>query len=141
MSTHDILTWIQDSALAHAISKTDHLVGAGLQVVHVMGLVALLASLVLISGSRAAGAVSSCRQSAVTDSVVCEGECRRVPRRVVQRGDGRAHDRVHLSDQSSASTARVAANNDERGGRGIEPIKSEAWRGCEPNVTSGGGTG
>lgn len=48
MSTHDILTWIQDSALAHAISKTDHLVGAGLQVVHVMGLVALLASLVLI---------------------------------------------------------------------------------------------
>lgn len=49
MSTHDILTWIQDSALAHAISKTDHLVGAGLQVVHVMGLVALLASLVLIS--------------------------------------------------------------------------------------------
>lgn len=49
MSTHDVLTWIQESALAHAISKTDHLVGAGLQVVHVMGLVALLASLVLIS--------------------------------------------------------------------------------------------
>lgn len=49
MSTHDILTSIQDSALAHAISKTDHLVGAGLQIVHVMGLVALLASLVLIS--------------------------------------------------------------------------------------------
>jgi hypothetical protein len=49
MSTHDILTWIQNSPLAHAISKTDHLVGAGLQVVHVMGLVALLASLVLIS--------------------------------------------------------------------------------------------
>jgi hypothetical protein len=49
MSTHDILIWIQDSALAHAISKTDHLVGAGLQIVHVMGLVALLASLVLIS--------------------------------------------------------------------------------------------
>jgi hypothetical protein len=49
MSTHDILTWIQDSAVAHAISKTNHLVGAGLQVVHVMGLVALLASLVLIS--------------------------------------------------------------------------------------------
>lgn len=48
MSTHDILTWLQGSALAHAISKTDHLVGAGLQVVHVMGLVALLASLVLI---------------------------------------------------------------------------------------------
>lgn len=48
MSTHDILIWIQGSALAHAISKTDHLVGAGLQVVHVMGLVALLASLVLI---------------------------------------------------------------------------------------------
>jgi hypothetical protein len=48
MSTFEVLTWIQDSALAHAISKTDHLVGAGLQIIHVMGLVALLASLVLI---------------------------------------------------------------------------------------------
>lgn len=49
MSTFDVLTWLQDSALAHAISKTDHLVGAGLQIIHVMGLVSLLASLVLIS--------------------------------------------------------------------------------------------
>lgn len=49
MTTFDVLTWLQDSALAHAISKTDHMVGAGLQIVHVMGLVALLASLVLIS--------------------------------------------------------------------------------------------
>jgi hypothetical protein len=49
MTTFEILSWLQDSALAHAISKTDHLVGAGLQIVHVMGLVALLASLVLIS--------------------------------------------------------------------------------------------
>jgi hypothetical protein len=48
MTTFDILSWVQDSALAHAISKTDHLVGAGLQIIHVMGLVALLASLVLI---------------------------------------------------------------------------------------------
>lgn len=49
MTTFEILSWLQDSALAHAISKTDHLVGAGLQIIHVMGLVALLASLVLIS--------------------------------------------------------------------------------------------
>jgi hypothetical protein len=49
MSTFEILSWLQDSWLAHTISKTDHLVGAGLQIVHVMGLVALLASLVLIS--------------------------------------------------------------------------------------------
>ncbi|MFC4307646.1 DUF6644 family protein [Steroidobacter flavus] len=49
MTTTDILSWLQDSALAHTISKTDHLVGAGLQIIHVMGLVALLASLVLIS--------------------------------------------------------------------------------------------
>nr|WP_298721772.1 DUF6644 family protein [uncultured Steroidobacter sp.] len=49
MTTFEFLSWLQDSALAHAISKTDHLVGAGLQIVHVMGLVALLASLVLIS--------------------------------------------------------------------------------------------
>ncbi|MBB6095500.1 hypothetical protein HNQ60_004390 [Povalibacter uvarum] len=49
MAVHDILTAIQDSPIAHAISKTDHMVGAGLQIVHVMGLVLFLASLVLIS--------------------------------------------------------------------------------------------
>jgi hypothetical protein len=49
MNTFEFLSWLQDSALAHAISKTDHMVGAGLQIIHVMGLVALLASLVLIS--------------------------------------------------------------------------------------------
>lgn len=49
MTTFEILDWLQNSALAHAVSKTDHLVGAALQIVHVMGLVALLASLVLIS--------------------------------------------------------------------------------------------
>jgi len=54
MTTFEVLSWLQDSALAHAISKTDHMVGAGLQIVHVMGLVALLASLVLI-GLRLAG--------------------------------------------------------------------------------------
>lgn len=48
MTTFEALTWLQDSWLAHAISKTDHMVGAGLQIIHVMGLVALLASLVLI---------------------------------------------------------------------------------------------
>ena len=49
MTTFEALTWLQNSSLAHAISKTDHMVGAGLQIVHVMGLVALLASLLLIS--------------------------------------------------------------------------------------------
>ncbi len=49
MTSLDALTWLQNSALAHAISKTDHMVGAGLQIIHVMGLIALLASLVLIS--------------------------------------------------------------------------------------------
>lgn len=49
MSVLDVLTALQDSALAHAISKTDHLVAAGLQIVHVLGLIFFLASLVLIS--------------------------------------------------------------------------------------------
>lgn len=49
MSTADILTLIQDSAVAHAISKSNHLVGASLQVVHVVGIIALLAALVLIA--------------------------------------------------------------------------------------------
>jgi len=49
VSTADILTAIQDSPIAHAISKSNHLVAAGLQVVHVVGFIALLAALVLIS--------------------------------------------------------------------------------------------
>jgi uncharacterized membrane protein YcfT len=48
-STADILTAIQDSPIAHAISKSNHLVAAGLQVVHVVGFIALLSALVLIS--------------------------------------------------------------------------------------------
>lgn len=49
MTVLDVLTALQDSALAHAISKTDHLVAAGLQILHVLGLIFFLASLVLIS--------------------------------------------------------------------------------------------
>jgi uncharacterized membrane protein (UPF0136 family) len=49
MSTAELLTLIQDSAVAHSISKSNHLVGAGLQVVHVLGFITLLASLVLVS--------------------------------------------------------------------------------------------
>ena len=49
MTVLDILDAIQDSPIAHAISKTDHLVAAGLQIVHVLGLIFFLASLVLIS--------------------------------------------------------------------------------------------
>ncbi|HEY6644321.1 DUF6644 family protein [Povalibacter sp.] len=49
MSIADILNVIQDSPIAHAISKSDHMVAAGLQVVHVLGFIALLAALVLIS--------------------------------------------------------------------------------------------
>jgi len=49
MTVLDILTAIQDSPVAHAISKTDHLVAAGLQIIHVLGLIFFLASLVLIS--------------------------------------------------------------------------------------------
>lgn len=45
----EVLSAIQDSSLAHAISKTDHMVGAGLQIIHVLGLIFFLASLVLIS--------------------------------------------------------------------------------------------
>jgi hypothetical protein len=49
MSVVELLTAVENSALAHAISKTDHLVAAGLQIAHVLGLIFFLASLVLIS--------------------------------------------------------------------------------------------
>lgn len=47
MTLAAVLGALQDSALAHAISKSDHLVGAGLQVVHIFGIVLLLAALLL----------------------------------------------------------------------------------------------
>jgi hypothetical protein len=49
MSIDSVLTAVQNSTVAHAISKSNHLVAAGLQVVHVLGFVVLLASLILIS--------------------------------------------------------------------------------------------
>ena len=48
MSTAQILTALQNSAVAHAISKSNHMVGAGLQIVHVIGFIVLLSSIVLI---------------------------------------------------------------------------------------------
>ena len=49
MSTAEVLTALQNSAVAHAVSKSNHMVGAGLQIVHVLGFILLLASIVLIS--------------------------------------------------------------------------------------------
>jgi hypothetical protein len=49
MSTAEVLTAIQNSAVAHAVSKSNHMVGAGLQIVHVLGFIVLLSSIVLIS--------------------------------------------------------------------------------------------
>lgn len=43
-----LLTEIQHSTLAHAITKSNHLVIAGLQIVHVLGFLLLLSSLLLI---------------------------------------------------------------------------------------------
>src|SRR5690348_16318215 len=49
MTASDALSFIQSTALSHAISKSNHLLIAGFQVFHVMGFVLLLAALVLIS--------------------------------------------------------------------------------------------
>jgi hypothetical protein len=49
MTASSALDSIQSSALAHAISKSNHLLIASLQVFHVLGFVLLLAALVLIS--------------------------------------------------------------------------------------------
>ena len=48
MSTEELLTWIQDSPVAHAVSKSNHLVAASLQVIHVLGFITLLAAVVLV---------------------------------------------------------------------------------------------
>jgi hypothetical protein len=48
--------WLQATELAQAVAKSNHLVGAGLQIVHIVGLVLLLASVLLID-LRALGLV------------------------------------------------------------------------------------
>lgn len=47
MSLAAVLGALQNSALAHAVSKSNHLVGAGLQVFHIFGIVLLLGALLL----------------------------------------------------------------------------------------------
>lgn len=47
MSLTTVLEALQNSALAHAVSKSNHLVGAGLQVIHIFGIVLLLGALLL----------------------------------------------------------------------------------------------
>jgi hypothetical protein len=49
MTTAEVLTAIAQFPLSRAIAKSNHLVTAALQVVHVLGFVLLLASLTLIS--------------------------------------------------------------------------------------------
>ncbi|MET0291411.1 MAG: hypothetical protein ABW136_03535 [Steroidobacteraceae bacterium] len=49
MNFEPLLDAIQDSALAHSVSKSHHLVGALLQVVHIVGFVALLAATTLLA--------------------------------------------------------------------------------------------
>lgn len=49
MSTVEVLTALQSSALGHAIAKSDHLVGATAQIFHVLGFVFLLAAVIFIN--------------------------------------------------------------------------------------------
>jgi hypothetical protein len=49
LATPDILTALHDNGLARAITKSNHLVIAGLQIIHMFGFLLLLASLVVMS--------------------------------------------------------------------------------------------
>ena len=59
----DRLWWLQSTPVAHLVSKSNHLVGAGLQIVHILGFVLMLASLLLVS-LRLLGAVLPLRPAA-----------------------------------------------------------------------------
>lgn len=48
MSLIELLSWLEHTPVALAISKSNHLVGAALQVVHILGFVLLLAAVVFI---------------------------------------------------------------------------------------------
>ena len=52
MTVREALFWLQNTPVAHSISKSHHLVGALLQVVHIAGFVALLAAVVMLTLRR-----------------------------------------------------------------------------------------
>jgi hypothetical protein len=49
MNLNPILDALQHSAIAQSVSKSNHLVGAGLQIVHIFGFILILSSLLLLS--------------------------------------------------------------------------------------------
>lgn len=49
MQLESLIAALEGSAIARAVSKSDHMVGAGLQIAHIVGFVLLLSSLVLVS--------------------------------------------------------------------------------------------
>jgi hypothetical protein len=49
VSYTDVLAQLQGSGVAHAISKSNHLIGATLQVAHIFGFILLLSSLTVVS--------------------------------------------------------------------------------------------
>jgi len=49
MTTLEILKWIQGTSFGHALGKADHLVGAVLQLLHIVGFLLLLAAVALVN--------------------------------------------------------------------------------------------
>ncbi len=49
MTKHEFLHWLQETAVARAVSKSNHLVGAGLQVLHIFGFLMLMTAVLFIS--------------------------------------------------------------------------------------------
>jgi hypothetical protein len=49
MTTNQLLHWFQDSWLGLFVRKSDHLVGAGIQVFHIVGLILLLTVVLLLT--------------------------------------------------------------------------------------------
>ena len=49
MTILEILQWVQDTGFGIALRKSNHLVGASFQLVHIVGFVLLLASVTLIN--------------------------------------------------------------------------------------------
>ncbi len=106
MSLATALEALQDSSVAHAISKSNHLVGAGLQAAHIFGIVLLLAPLLLVS-LRLLGWVL-----ADTPLPVVAREARRFIR-IGKYGINRPHD--HQRPQTDGSDAGEAR-------RGVQPL-------------------
>ncbi|CAG0989885.1 hypothetical protein MTYP_02226 [Methylophilaceae bacterium] len=70
MTIYDVLNWFQQTAFGLALGRADHLFGAVLQLIHILGFVLLLTAVVLVNLRLLGMGLKRQVASVVTDSTI-----------------------------------------------------------------------